>query len=88
MKLLILYQPHSEHSRSVEEFVQNLERVYAGHDVVLTDVNSVEGSHQAEVYDILQYPGILVLADDGSVVNSWVGDQLPRIDDVAGYLRA
>jgi hypothetical protein len=87
MKLLILYHPHSEHSRSVEEFVQNLERVYAGHDIILRDVSSIEGTQQAELYDILQYPAILALADDGSILNSWVGTNLPLVDNVVGYLR-
>lgn len=88
MKTLILYQPRSEYSRSVEEFVQNLERTYPDVHPTLTDVDSLEGSHLAELYDVMQYPAIIVLADDGSLVNSWVGDRLPLIDAVAGYLRS
>jgi hypothetical protein len=87
MKLLILYRPRTEFARSVEEFVQNLERIYPGNNVALTDANSIEGSHQAELYDIMQFPAMLVLGEDGSVVNSWIGPELPLIDDVVGYLR-
>jgi hypothetical protein len=87
MKLLILFQPHSEHARVVEEFVDNLERVYPGNSIELTDVNSIEGAHKAELYDILHYPAVLAINEDGSIINSWVGDQLPLIDEVAGYLR-
>jgi hypothetical protein len=87
MKVLILYRPHSEHSSSVDNFVRDLERIYPGNKVVLTDVDSVEGIQQLQLYDILQYPSVLVLADDGSVLNSWVGEPLPLVDSVAGYLR-
>jgi hypothetical protein len=88
MKTLILYRPNSEHARSVEEFVRHLEQVYPESQPILTDIDSIEGGHQAELYDVMQYPAILVLAEDGSVVMSWVGDQLPLIDEVAGYLRS
>jgi hypothetical protein len=88
MKLLILYRPHSEYSRSVEEFAQNLERVYPGNHALLTDADSSEGAQQAELYDIWQYPAILVLADDGGLVHSWLGSSLPLIDSVVGYLRS
>ena len=88
MKTLILYRPRSEHARSVEEFVQNLTRVYPETQPTLTDVDSIDGSHQAELYDAVHYPAILVLADDGSVVMSWMSEQLPLIDEVAGYVRS
>jgi hypothetical protein len=87
LRALILYRPFSEYSRSVEEFVQNFERTYPENAVVLMDVDSIEGSHMVELYDILQYPAVLVLTGDGSMINSWVGVPLPLIDDVAGFMR-
>jgi hypothetical protein len=88
MKALILYRPRSEHARSVEEFSQNFERNYPESPMSLLDIDSIEGTHLIELYDILEFPSVLVLADDGSLINSWVGEPLPLIDDVAGYMRS
>jgi hypothetical protein len=88
MKLLILYRPNSEFSRPVDEFVQTFNRVYPGYDITLVDVDSIEGIRQMELYDLMEYPAILAMIDDGSVLNSWVGKDLPLIDEVAGFLRS
>jgi hypothetical protein len=82
----ILYRPNSEYARSVEEFAQNFKRVYPERPIVLTDVDSIEGVRLAELYDILEYPAVLVMAIDGSMLNCWTGSPLPLADDVAGFL--
>jgi len=88
IKLVVLYRPHSEHARSVEEFVENYEHNFQESYVNLMDVDSVEGIQLSELYDILRQPAVLVLAGDGSVLKSWVGDTLPLIDDVVGFMRS
>jgi hypothetical protein len=88
MKALILYRPLSEHARSVEEFSQNFERNYPESPISLMNIDSIEGTHLIELYDILEFPSVLVLADDGSLINSWIGEPLPLIDDVAGFMRS
>ncbi len=87
MKLLILYQPNTEHARTVEEYVHDFNRRYPDSSVVLTDVDSVEGIEEAELYDVVEYPTLLALAQDGSLLSSWSGVPLPLMDAVAGYLR-
>ena len=88
MKLLILYQPNSEHATAVESYVRDFEHQHdtGTNRVELQSVNTREGAATASLYDIMQYPAILAIADDGSVLNSWVGDSLPLMDEVAGYL--
>ena len=89
MQVLILYQPHGEFARRIEEYVENFRQVYPDHEHELTlmDADSVEGSQKAEVYGIMQRPAILALANDGSLLHSWLGSQLPLADEVVGYLR-
>lgn len=86
MKVLILYQPRSEHARGVEQFVRDLSAAYPDHPVELMDVDSVRGSELGELYDAVEYPTILALSDDGSVRNSWSGPTLPLINDVGGWM--
>lgn len=87
MKLVILYRPNSEHARDVESFVRDFQRQFyeAGKEVEMVSMESREGTTKAELYDILQFPAILALANDGSVLSSWVGLPLPLMNDVAGY---
>lgn len=85
--MLILYHPNSEHSARVEEFVRNFQRQHdIGKKLELLSLSTRDGAATASLYDVMAYPAILALADDGSVLNSWEGESLPLSDEVAGYL--
>jgi hypothetical protein len=90
MKLLVLYRPNSEHGRSVETFIHDFKYQHesdAGKlDVV--DIDSRDGSATASLYDIMQHPAVLILADDGQLIKSWIGENLPLMDELAGYMYA
>jgi hypothetical protein len=88
MRLVILYRPNSEHARAVETFVQDYRDRHADGRVELVDVDGREGAATVTLYDIMQYPAILALANDGSVLQMWQGDTLPLMDEVAGYMLA
>ncbi len=86
MKLLVLYRPNSEHATEVELYVRDFERGYeAGKRVELISLDSRDGAATASMYDIVSYPAILALADDGSVLSVWQGKPLPLMSEVAGY---
>lgn len=90
MKLLILYRPNSEHASEIEAYVRDFQRRFyeAGKKIEMMSMESREGVIKAELYDVLQFPAILALSDDGSVLSSWVGMPLPLMNDVAGYAQA
>jgi hypothetical protein len=89
VRLLILYRPNSEHSTYIEEFAHDFQsRHDIGKKLELISLNTRDGAATASLYDIMAYPAILVLADDGSVLNAWEGDTLPLMDEVAGYMSA
>ena len=88
MKILVLYRPNSEQARPIEEFVRDLQGRGSRVAVQLMDVDSREGAEKAALYDILQFPAILVLRDDNTLQQLWLGDQLPLIDEVLGYATA
>ncbi|HEV2403319.1 MAG TPA: hypothetical protein VGS08_03900 [Candidatus Saccharimonadales bacterium] len=86
MKLLILYRPNSEHATAVEGFAHDFQRLHdIGKKLEILSINTRDGAATANLYDIMSYPAILALADDGSVRNAWQG-QLPLMDEVVGYL--
>lgn len=84
MKVVVLYRPNSEHGRLVETFVHDYQAAHDGHLEVL-NVDSRDGDATASLYDIMQYPAILVLRDDGQVLKSWEGESLPMMSEVAYY---
>lgn len=86
MKLLILYRPNSEHATDIESFVRDYQRVYeSGKRIELLSMNTRDGVATASIYDIMSFPAILAIADDGSMLNMWQGVPLPLMDEVAGY---
>ncbi|MDB5170962.1 MAG: hypothetical protein JWO35_656 [Candidatus Saccharibacteria bacterium] len=87
MKVLILYRPHSEHGRTVEEYVHEFQTRNQGYRLEVIDVDTRDGSATASLYDVLQYPAILVTQDDGYLQRCWLGDTLPLMDEVASYAR-
>ena len=85
MKVLILYRPKSEQTTSVESFIHDFKYRHEANRLEILDADSREGIAMATLYDIMSYPAILALRDDGSVLKSWEGEMLPLMDEVAYY---
>lgn len=86
--MLVLYRPESEHSTDVETFARDFQQLYeVGRKLELVSLNTRDGAATASLYDIMSYPAILALANDGSVLNMWQGLPMPLMDEVAGYAR-
>ncbi len=85
MKLHFLYHPESDHRRLVEEYVDNARRL-RGIDIELVSLETKEGSNMASLYDIVQYPCLILVEDNGQVAKLWQGSELPLLDEVSGYL--
>ncbi|HUY84924.1 MAG TPA: hypothetical protein VMU97_00200 [Candidatus Dormibacteraeota bacterium] len=88
MKVLILYRPNSEHGRLIEEFIHEYQSRHQSDHLEVLSIDTREGSATATLYDVMQYPAILVLQADGFVQKVWQGDSLPMMDEVASYARA
>lgn len=87
MKAIVLYHPKSSHTRVVESYVR--EFASRGHgEISLVSLETKDGVDTARLYDIVQYPAILVTRDDGQLLKDWQGEQLPLMDEVVGYLHS
>lgn len=86
MKVLVIYRPDSEHGRLVEEFIRDYQ---LRHDTVnkleVLNVDGRDGGAMASLYDVMQYPAIVVTRNDGSEVKRWEGEALPLMDELAYY---
>ena len=87
MKVLILYRPNSEHERVIEDFIREYQQRHHSDRLEVLSLDTREGSATATLYDVVQYPAILVLQTDGYVQKIWQGGSLPLMDEVASYAR-
>ena len=85
MKVLILYRPNSEHGRRIEEFIREYQSRHHPDRLEVLNIDTREGSATATLYDIMQYPAILILQTDGYAQKVWQGDELPMMDEIASY---
>jgi hypothetical protein len=85
MRIHVLYRPRSEHGTQVEQYLREFSSRCSA-KVELIDIDTREGSAEAELYDIVGYPAVLAINDDGGLLNSWQGEQLPLMDELASYV--
>ncbi len=74
----------SEHRRQVEEFMHEFER-RTGKTIETLDPDSRDGATFAQTYDIVEYPTMLALSDQGQVQSFWRGLPLPTLSEVSYY---
>jgi hypothetical protein len=88
MKVVVLYRPNSEHGRSVESFIRDFKYQHGTSAKILDliDIDTRDGVSTASLYDVVQYPAVLVLADNGSLIKSWEGSDLPLMNDISAYV--
>jgi hypothetical protein len=84
MKVAVIYRSQTENERLVLDF----ERDYfhrTGRELTLYDLNTREGADLAELYDVVRYPAVLAISNDGSLLQLWQGEILPLMSDVMYY---
>ncbi len=84
MKAIIIYRPESDHARAVEDYLRDFSR-QTGHELETMDPDSSEGGELCRVYDIVEYPSVIALSDDGQLQNNWRGLPLPTISELSYY---
>lgn len=85
MKVVVLYRPNSEHGRQVDDFIRDYKNRHEEGRLEVLNVDSRDGSATASLYGIVEYPAIMALRNDGSVLKSWEGSTLPLMDEIAYY---
>ena len=86
MKITIVYREESDYAREVFDFLRDFEK-RIGQTIEEIDPDSPRNEFFIRAYDIVEYPTILALTDEGKVLNQWRGRPLPMIDEVSYYLR-
>jgi len=84
MKALLFYRPNSEHGQAVDEYLREFTQ-RTSKELPTVDVDSRDGIALCEQYDVVHYPTILALDDQGRELQRWDGEFLPQINEVSYY---
>lgn len=84
MRVVVVYKDASDYARQVTDFLFDFKR-QTGRDLETLDPESRDGVGFCQTYDIMQYPTIIALSDEGQVQNTWSGLPLPTISEVSFY---
>ncbi|MEP6710714.1 MAG: hypothetical protein ABJA64_03260 [Candidatus Saccharibacteria bacterium] len=85
MKTFVVFKEESDYARQVLDFLRDFER-QTGHKLETIDPDTPEGTMTCRTYDIVEYPTVFALSDDGVLQNQWRGLPLPTISEVSYYV--
>lgn len=84
MRTFVVYRTESDHARDVMTFLEDFRR-QTHKDVEVIDPDTVHGAELCRLYDIVEYPSIVAVDEDGGMQNLWKGLPLPTISEVSYY---
>ncbi len=84
MIVKIVYRYESDHAREVLDYMRDFERE-TGHTIEEVNPDTPDGAHTCRTYDIVEYPTVIALSDDGRLQQLWRGRPLPTISEVSYY---
>ena len=86
MRIVVVYKDYSDHGREVREYIEDFER-QTGLKVEVMGPDSGSNEFFLQAYDVVEYPTILAITDEGRLLQQWRGKPLPLFDEVAYYAR-
>ncbi len=86
MRTFVVYKTESDHARAVMTFMDDFMR-QTGKKIEVVNPESPDGSQTCQVYDIVEYPSIVAIDNNGVLQNIWRGLPLPTISEVSYYVR-
>lgn len=85
MRLVCVWREGQDYSRTVEEWIREFER-RTGVEMESLDPDTRDGEGFCRAYDVVEYPTILALGDNGAALAVWRGQMLPTFDEVTYWL--
>ena len=85
MRVIVVYKYESDHAREVLDYLRDFSR-QTGHTIEEIDPDTPDGADFCRTYDVVEYPTMLALSDNGQLQNMWRGRPLPTISEVSFYV--
>ncbi len=84
MRVVIVYRRESDHGREVVDYLRDFD-YQTGYKLEECNPDTRQGMDFCRVYDIVEYPTLIALSNDGQVQQVWRGRPLPLIGEVSYY---
>lgn len=84
MKTYMVYKDESDHARAVLDYLRDFER-QTGKTLEVVDPESREGAGFCQTYDVVEYPTLVAVDDNGVLQNMWRGKSFPTISELSYY---
>ena len=84
MRVIVVYKDKSDHAREVIEWMHFF-KTQTGHELETLDPETRDGADFCRLYDIVEYPTVIAVADNGQLHQLWRGRPMPMISEVSYY---
>jgi len=85
MRVVVISKDNTDYAREVSDYLRDF-KYRTGHDLEVMDPESRDGVTFCRTYDIMQFPTLLAISDNGGMQQMWVGTPLPTISEVSYYV--
>lgn len=85
MRVVVVYKEETDYARQVNDYLRDFTR-QTGHELETMDPDTPGGASFCRAYDIVEYPTLIALSDDGALQNMWRGLPLPTVSEVSYYV--
>ena len=86
MKVVVIFKDNTDHAREVTDYLRDF-KSRTGKDLQTLDPETRDGVDFCRTYDIMQFPTLVALSDEGLMQTMWVGSPLPTISEVSYYVQ-
>jgi hypothetical protein len=83
MRIVCVFRDNQDYTRSTLEWLESFYR-QTGYQIEQLDPDG--NPHFCETYDIVEYPTLLALSNNGEVRAMWRGRNFPLINEVSYYI--
>lgn len=84
MRVVLIYKDQTDYGRTVVDYLRDFKR-QTGRELETMDPDTRDGAAFCRAYDIVEYPSILAVSDEGVLQQLWRGLPLPTISEVSYY---
>lgn len=85
MKTVVVYKEETDYARTITDYLRDFTR-QTGRELEVINPDTLEGAAFCRTYDIVEYPSIVAISDEGVMQNLWRGLPLPTISEVSYYV--
>lgn len=85
MRVVVVYKEETDYARQVNDYLRDFMR-QTGHELETLNPDTPEGATFCRTYDIVEYPSLIAISDEGVMQNVWRGLPLPTISEISYYV--